>query len=61
MTHAAPVPVETPLADRRHAVDCDVCALFGPPVWLADEAEQLAGVHDDLHHGGHPTATVRRC
>jgi hypothetical protein len=42
-------------------VDCDVCALFGLPAWHADEADQLAGIHDDLHHRGQPTATVRRC
>jgi hypothetical protein len=25
-----------------HAVDCDVCALFGLPAWHANEADQLA-------------------
>jgi hypothetical protein len=44
-----------------HAVDCDVCALFGLPAWHADEADQLAAIHDHLHHRCQPTATVRRC
>jgi hypothetical protein len=41
------------------AVDCPACALAGEPLTHEDEAEQLAGVHDALHHRGRPTATVR--
>ena len=43
------------------AVRCDVCVLVGEPVCHVEEAEQLAGVHDQLHHRGHPTATVVSC
>jgi hypothetical protein len=61
MTEPRPTPVATDAPDTGHAVDCDVCALFGPPAWHADEADQLAAIHDHLHHRGQPTATVRRC
>ena len=57
----APPAVITAAGAVGHAVDCDVCALFGPPAWHADEADQLAAIHDHLHHRGQPTATVRRC
>ena len=38
------------------AVDCPVCQLTGDPLPELDTAEQLAAVHDDLDHGGAPTA-----
>ena len=45
--------------DGRPAVwlDCPACGLDGGPYNL-DEAGQLAGVHDDLLHGGQPTALI---
>jgi hypothetical protein len=38
------------------AVDCPVCQRTGAPLSHLDAAEQLAAVHDDLHHRGIPTA-----
>ena len=45
--------------DDRPAVwlDCPACGLDGGPYNL-DQAGQLAGVHDDLHHRGQPTALI---
>ena len=40
-------------------VCCGPCALAGEPLCHLDEADQLAGVHDALHHRGRPTAVVR--
>lgn len=37
---------------------CPVCVLAGGPFDYLAEAEQLAGTHDDLLHGGHPTTVV---
>ena len=42
-------------------VSCGPCDLAGEPLLHADEADQLAGVHDALHHRGRPTAEVRPC
>ncbi len=42
-----------------YAVECGACGLFGEPVRSAEAADQLAGTHDDIHHRGQPTATVR--
>jgi hypothetical protein len=41
------------------AVDCPACGLAGVPLLHLDEADQLAAVHDHLHHRGRPTAEVR--
>ncbi len=38
-------------------LDCPACGLDGGPYNL-DQAGQLAGVHDDLHHRGQPTALI---
>jgi hypothetical protein len=43
--------------DRRVWLDCPTCRLDNGPYTPA-EAGQLAGVHDDLHHRGHPTALL---
>jgi hypothetical protein len=40
------------------AVDCPVCDRTGAVLSHLDEAEQLAAVHDHLHHRGIPTAAV---
>ncbi len=45
-------------AAANYAVDCPTCGVYGPPVGTSDAAEQLAGVHDDMHHQGEPTADV---
>ncbi|MBI1759327.1 MAG: hypothetical protein HYR62_08900 [Actinobacteria bacterium] len=37
---------------------CPVCDLTSGPMFHADEAETLAGVHDALHHRGTETAVV---
>jgi hypothetical protein len=42
-------------------VCCGPCDLAGEPLFHQDEADQLAGVHDALHHRGRPTAEVRPC
>jgi hypothetical protein len=42
-------------------VCCGPCDRAGEPVLHLDEAEQLAGGHDALHHRGRPTAVVRPC
>jgi len=47
---------ETP-ATAGYAVDCHACELFGTPVQSA--ANQLAGIHDDIHHRGRLTADIR--
>jgi hypothetical protein len=39
-------------------VDCPTCQLHGQPVDCLDAAEQLAALHDQLHHRGHPTAVL---
>jgi hypothetical protein len=41
------------------AVDCPACGITGEPLRHLDEADQLAAVHDHLHHRGRPTAEVR--
>jgi hypothetical protein len=46
-------------APDDYAVDCAACELFGEPVDQAEAADQLAATHDDIHHRGKPTATVR--
>ena len=43
----------------RWAADCDPCAVAGEPRPRVDEADQVAGAHDDLQHGGEPTAVTR--
>jgi hypothetical protein len=40
-------------------VYCPACELVGKVV-ARDAAERLAVVHDDMHHRGDRTATVRR-
>jgi hypothetical protein len=42
---------------RLVVLDCPVCELHAGPFPPA-EAGQLAGTHDDLMHGGRPTAFV---
>ena len=37
---------------------CAVCGLSGGPYPSQAETAHLVGVHDRLHHGGRPTATV---
>ena len=37
---------------------CPACGLDSEPVTRPDEASYLAGVHDDVHHGGAPTTYV---
>src|SRR4051812_9834270 len=37
-------------------VDCPACGLDFDPVTDSSEAQYLAGVHNDLHHGGRPEA-----
>jgi hypothetical protein len=56
---AAPVVQAVSNLDGTGAawLDCPVCELDGGPYGL-DEAGQLAGLHDDLRHRGHPTVTV---
>ena len=54
--HTAADPAGQPAG---YAVDCDACHLDGQPQPTADAAGQLAGVHDDIHHQGQPTAIVR--
>ncbi len=40
-----------------YAIDCDACGLSSDAfIQDADEAGQLAGTHDDIHHRGRPTA-----
>lgn len=41
----------------RCQIDCPACVLIAGP-FEPVEAEQLAGVHDDLLHDGVPTAFV---
>jgi hypothetical protein len=40
-------------------VDCFDCERHGTQAVTVEAAEQLAGLHDDLHHRGVPTAEVR--
>jgi hypothetical protein len=37
-------------------IDCPACQLYGPPVTPREAAEKLAATHDQMLHGGHPTA-----
>lgn len=37
---------------------CETCSLDRGPYLHAEEADQLAAIHDDLHHRGQPTARV---
>ena len=41
---------------RLVVLDCPACELHAGP-FLPAEADQLAGAHDDLIHGGHPTVS----
>lgn len=54
--HVMPRPAARPV--RLVLLSCPVCDLAADPM-LTPAAEQLAGAHDDLHHGGRPTATLR--
>ena len=41
-------------------VDCPSCEQHGRHAMPAAGAEQLAGLHDELHYRGEPTAILRR-
>lgn len=41
-----------------HEIRCSACADYVGTSRTASEAEHLAGVHDQLWHGGSPTATT---
>ena len=43
---------------RLVLLSCEPCGLAADPMPAAD-AEQAAGVHDDQHHNGRPTAAPR--
>jgi len=45
-------------AHTGYAVDCLDCELFGQPVGNSGAAAELAGIHDDIHHRGVPTASI---
>ena len=51
-----PRPAARPV--RLVLLSCPSCDLAADPM-PAEPAEQLAGTHDDLHHGGRPTAVLR--
>jgi hypothetical protein len=51
-----PSPADRPA--RLVLLSCPSCELAADPMPAA-AAEQLAGTHDDLHHGGRPTAVLR--
>lgn len=51
------MPRPAPRLARLVTLDCPACGLHSGPFPLA-EANQLAGTHDDLMHGGRPTAVV---
>ena len=58
---ALPVPVAVPV----FGFVCPVCLLDSIPLRQVAEAEYLAGLHDDTHHGGNVTSfitasTIRR-
>src|SRR5690348_13750414 len=53
--YVMPRPVPRPV--RLVVLDCPACKLRSGPFPLA-EADQLAGTHDDLIHGGRPIAVV---
>jgi hypothetical protein len=53
--HVMPRPALRPV--RLVVLDCPVCELHAGP-FLPVEADQLAGTHDDLMHGGRPTVVV---
>lgn len=44
-----------------HRVQCGPCGRVGRPATSRNEAQRYAGVHDELHHRGAPTAIVRPC
>ena len=56
---AAVLPMPRPAArpSRLVLLSCQVCDLDTDPVPPA-AAEHAAGVHDDTHHGGRPTAEL---
>jgi len=58
-TTARPLAAPADPAPAGRFIDCDACALFGTDPWPTAAAEHLAAVHDDMHHRGRPTATVR--
>jgi hypothetical protein len=47
------------LGSVAFAVECGPCGLAGEPLLHLDQADQLAAVHDHLHHRGVPTAATR--
>jgi len=48
----------TVVADNSY-VDCSRCEQYGVDSTPTEGAHHLAGLHDDIHHRGTPTATVR--
>jgi hypothetical protein len=52
-TAAPPRALEGPAG-----ISCTDCGLAGGPFDSLAEAAHLAGIHDALHHGSHPTAAV---
>ena len=54
--HVMPRPAARPV--RLVLLSCPTCDLAADPMPAA-AAERLAGAHDDLHHDGRPTATLR--
>jgi hypothetical protein len=52
------MPRPAPRPARLVLLSCPSCDLAADPM-PAEQAEQLAGTHDDLHHGGRPTAVLR--
>jgi hypothetical protein len=53
-----PMPRPAARPARLVLLSCPACELATDPM-PAPAAEQLAGTHDDLHHGGRPTAELR--
>jgi hypothetical protein len=53
--HGIPTAASEPTG---YAVDCHACGPHGEPHPTPAAADQLAGLHDDIHHQGVPTATV---
>lgn len=53
-------PVEPVERVRLWGWSCARCVIDAPALFDQGEADQLAGTHDDLHHGGRPTAWVCR-
>lgn len=46
---------------KPHRVHCVSCGRDGDPASTRGEAQRYAGLHDELHHRGAPTAVVRAC